>query len=51
MITGVDTFQLTDISFYYSSVTLCATHIPGIIVATTQAGVFYVISVGDMVSN
>ncbi|EUB61638.1 WD repeat-containing protein [Echinococcus granulosus] len=47
-VTGVDTFLLTNITFFYSSVSLCTTHVPGIIIATTQGGVFYVLKVDDL---
>ncbi|KAL5112964.1 Cilia and flagella-associated protein 43 [Taenia crassiceps] len=47
-VTGVETYELTSITFFYSSVNLRPTHVPGIIIATTQGGVFYVLKVDGM---
>ncbi|VDK35569.1 unnamed protein product [Taenia asiatica] len=47
-VTGVETYEVTNITFFYSSVNLLPTHVPGIIIATTQGGVFYILKVDDM---
>lgn len=49
-VTGVAAYHMTNVSFSHSSMILCSTHLPGIVIALSQSGVFYILNLNDSVS-
>ncbi|KAM7540905.1 hypothetical protein Aperf_G00000045047 [Anoplocephala perfoliata] len=46
-VTGVTAYHMTNVSFFYSSMSLCSTHLPGIVIALSQSGVLYILNLND----